>query len=123
MNELVKIQEKDGQQLVSARDLHSFLEVTERFNSWADRNFKYVGKWGRDFTAVNFFTPVNNGAKVDIGDYALTLSMAKQLAMMAKSEKGKEARKYFIECEKQLKSASFALAPPSNIFNYTLNLN
>ena len=38
-------------------------------------------------------------------EYALTLDMAKELSMVERNEKGKQARKYFIECEKKLKEA------------------
>lgn len=42
-------------------------------------------------------------------DFALTIDFAKRLAMMAKTEKGEQARKYFIECEKQLKEQQVQL--------------
>lgn len=109
MNELIKITEYKGNQAVSARDLHKFLEITERFSSWFERMLQYGFIENQDFTSAKSFTLVNNGAQREIDDYALTLDCAKEISMIQRSKKGKEAREYFIECEKQLRSGKFAL--------------
>lgn len=109
MNELIKITEHNGNQAVSARDLHKFLEITERFSSWFERMLQYGFVENQDFTSAKSFTLVNNGAQREIDDYALTLDCAKEISMIQRSKKGKEAREYFIECEKQLRSGKFAL--------------
>ena len=109
MNELIKITEHNGNQAVSARDLHKFLEITERFSSWFERMLQYGFTENHDFTSVKSFTLVNNGAQRELEDYALTLDCAKEIAMLQRSERGKMARQYFIECEKQLRSGKFAL--------------
>ena len=109
MNELIKITEYKGNQAVSARDLHKFLEITERFSSWFERMLQYGFVENQDFTSAKSFTLVNNGAQREIDDYALTLDCAKEISMIQRSKKGKEAREYFIECEKQLRSGKFAL--------------
>lgn len=109
MNELIKITEYNGNQAVSARDLHKFLEITERFSSWFERMLQYGFIENQDFTSAKSFTLVNNGAQREIDDYALTLDCAKEISMIQRSKKGKEAREYFIECEKQLRSGKFAL--------------
>ena len=100
MNELIKVEVKDDKQLVSARDLHKGLGVTTRFSKWAEQNFKNFIK-DEDFTSVTGVTVVGNGATKRIRDYAITISMAKELAMMSKSERGKEYRRYFIELERK----------------------
>lgn len=58
MNELIKIEERNGEQLVSARELHRFLEVTERFKQWIDKKIeKYNFIENKDYIGVNFLTP------------------------------------------------------------------
>ena len=98
MNELIKITEKDGQQLVSARELHKGLELTTRFSKWVDQNFSMFVE-DIDFTSVTGVTVVNNGAKRELQDYALTVSMAKELSMMSQTPQGQTFRRYFIMIE------------------------
>ena len=100
MNELIKITEKKGQQLVSARELHEFLEVNSRFNDWiGNRIRKYEFEEGNDYTKI--LVQCIRGQNEY--DYAITIDMAKELSMVENNEKGKKARKYFIQCEKKLK--------------------
>lgn len=106
MNELIKITEYNGNQAVSARDLHKFLEITERFSSWFERMLQYGFVENTDYQGCEFF---NTLANQTLTDYALTLDCAKEISMIQRSKKGKEAREYFIECEKQLRSGKFAL--------------
>ena len=105
MNELIKITtNEEGQNCVSARELHEGLKATERFQQWFDKRVKKYGfEEEVDFTSVKTFTLVNNGAKKELQDYAITIDMAKELCMVQNNELGRKFRKYFIECEKQLK--------------------
>ena len=98
--ELIKIVERDGQKLVSARELYEFLEVKTAFGIWGQRQLDYGFIEGVDYTAIKSENPVNQ--QIGISDYALTLDAAKEIAMLQRTEKGKEARQYFIECEKKL---------------------
>lgn len=98
--ELIKVEVKDDQQLVSARDLHRGLELSTRFSKWVDQNFKDFEE-NQDFTSVTAVTVVNNGARKPIQDYALTIDMAKQLCLLSHTEKGKQYRKYLIEVERK----------------------
>ena len=101
MKELIKVTTNDkGQQLVSARELHEFLEVTERFSSWFERYCKYGFEENIDYTGCKVF---NTLARQELQDYAMTIEMAKEFSMLQRTEKGKQARKYFIECEKKAK--------------------
>ena len=102
--ELIKIENVNGKQLISARELHEFLESKERFSKWFDRMLEFGFLEGEDFTSVNKSTVVNNGAKRELQDYVIKLDMAKEISMLARNEKGKQARKYFIECEKRLQN-------------------
>lgn len=107
--ELIKITtNEEGKQLVSARELHEKLILEEgkeeRFSQWFKRHLQYGFEENIDFTSVKIFTVVNNGAKRELQDYAITIDMAKEICMLQKSDKGREFRKYFIECEKKLKT-------------------
>lgn len=97
MREIIKITEKDGNQVVSARELYEYLEINERFSRWFDRMCTYGLIENVDYTPYQNVHPLNNQ---EIFDYALTLDCAKEISMLQRNEKGKEARKYFIEVEK-----------------------
>lgn len=101
--ELIKLMSSGSTKVVPARELYSFLEITERFNSWFQRMVGYGFVENQDFTSVNSFTLVNNGAQRQIDDYALTFDCAKHIAMVQRSEKGMQARQYFIDQEKVLR--------------------
>lgn len=103
----------DAVQTVNARDLHTFLEVGKVFGAWIqDRIEQYGFTEGTDF--VVFSDSGNNpkGGRPS-KDYALSLDMAKELAMVERNDKGKQARQYFIECERRAKAAPAALIPQS----------
>lgn len=108
MNELIRINKSamEGQQVntVNARDLHEFLEIGKVFGAWITERidqFEFVEN--QDFVVVS-----ENGKNPKGGrpakEYHLTLDMAKELSMVERNEKGKQARRYFIECEQRLHS-------------------
>lgn len=103
MEALLKITESNGKSVVSARELYDFLEISERFNSWMDRMFQYGFIEGDDYLGCKVFNAL---ARQELQDYALTIDCAKEISMLQRSEKGKQARQYFIECEKQLLNPS-----------------
>lgn len=104
MKELVKINlNENKEQVVSGRELHQFLELTERYSSWFKRMLQYGFIENVDFTSVKSFTVVNNGAKKELDNHLLKISMAKELSMLQRNEKGKQARLYFIKCEEEYK--------------------
>ena len=96
MTELIKVQERDGEQLVSGRELHKFLESSERFSKWWERMVGYGFIENKDYTLYQKVHPQN---KQEIIDYLMKISMAKEISMLQRNEKGKEARMYFIKCE------------------------
>ncbi len=101
--ELIKITERNGQQAVSARELHKFLESKQQFADWIkDRIEKYGFVENQDFEVFQNFMKNPNGGR-PLTEYALTMDTAKELSMVEGNEKGKQARRYFIACEKQLK--------------------
>lgn len=98
--ELIKVTQQNGEQLVSARELHEFLEVKSRFNDWIENRIsKYEFIENSDYTKI-LVECVRGQNKYD---YVLKLDMAKELSMVENNERGRQARRYFIECEKQLK--------------------
>lgn len=105
MHELIKIEVKDGKQLVSARELHKGLQIQTPFRSWFPRMCEYGFEQNIDYTPYIFVHPQN---KQNITDYVLTLDMAKEISMIQRNDLGKKFRTYFIECEKQLKQISIA---------------
>lgn len=97
-------------QLCDARTLHTFMGVLRDFTTWIKariRKFKFVE--GVDFAIVeNLSSPnlVSSKARAQtLSDYHLTLDMAKELSMVENNEKGREARRYFMECERQVLAA------------------
>jgi anti-repressor protein len=83
---------------VNARELHAFLEVGTQFKDWITRRIEDYGfTVGIDFCS---FLSESTGGRPSI-EYHITLDMAKELSMVERNAKGKEARQYFIDCEKQ----------------------
>ena len=101
-NELIKITKDDnGNSVVSGRELHEFLEVNEKYTQWFNRMMGYGFTENVDFISFSEKTEKLGGRpKID---HALTLDMAKEISMIQRTEKGKQARQYFIEVEKVFK--------------------
>lgn len=99
MNVLIPINYDGEQPTVSARELHKALNVQSRFSRWFDTN-KELFIEGEDFNKCTSSTVVNNGAIRQLEDYEITVLMAKHLAMMSRTEKGKQIRDYLIDLEK-----------------------
>lgn len=116
MNELIKVKTKEDVQVVSARDLHEALDIKTRFSLWAKQNFKHFRE-NIDFTSVVTTTLVNNGAKRELQDYALTIEMAKHIAMMSGTDKGYEIRDYFIKVEQAWNSPEMVMKRALEIAN------
>lgn len=109
MNELIKVTtNENGDQLVSGRGLHEFLEVTERYSSWFERMLKYGFSENVDFVGCKVFNAL---AKQELQDHALILDMAKEISMIQRSEKGKQARQYFIRIEREHKQFKMPTDP------------
>lgn len=99
----MKVQVKNDRQLVSARDLHKGLGLKGRFSRWFKTNSELFTE-NEDFYKCTSSTVVNNGAVRILDDYLLTISMAKQLAMMARTERSKLYREYFLDLERKWNS-------------------
>ena len=109
-------------QTVNARDLHAFLGSKQDFSTWVKgRIAQYGFAEDADYVVVPE-APQKNGASETKGcaqgriDYHLTLDMAKELSMVERTPKGKEARAYFLECERRAMAAqSGAFAIPKTL--------
>lgn len=91
--------------LCNARDLHAFLEVGKHFASWiTERINEYEFVENQDYILVSQIGEIKGrGGDRRRKDYHLTLDTAKELAMVERNEKGRQIRRYFIECEKELR--------------------
>jgi phage anti-repressor protein len=88
-------------QTVEARKLHKFLQVEARFNDWIVRRIEEYGfEEGKDFCYSKLSSKPGSRGGHNRKDYHLTLDMAKELSMVERTDKGREARRYFIECER-----------------------
>ena len=98
-NELIPISDNNGKKAVNARDLHAFLESKRDFSTWIkDRIKSYDFIEGVDYQSFTEIVEREIGATTRV-EYALSISMAKELSMIENNERGKQARKYFIACE------------------------
>lgn len=102
MNVMIPINYDGEQPTVSARVLHTGLEVSRRFSVWFETNSQGFVE-NEDYTSVRESTEVRNNGGVqmrELQDYSLTVDMAKHICLMSRTEKGKQIRQYFIDLEK-----------------------
>lgn len=115
MEEIIKITEHNGKRAVNARELHQFLESKYQFANWIqERITKYGFVENQDYEVFKENLKNSNGGRPQI-EYALSVDMAKELSMVENNEKGRIARKYFIECEKiarEVAMASYQIEDP-----------
>ena len=102
MNNLIKIEISENHEpVVSGRVLHDFLGVETPYRKWFPRMVEYGFEESVDYTPDIFVHPQNSQETVD---HLLGLDMAKELCMIQRTEKGKQARQYFIQVEKDYNS-------------------
>lgn len=95
MNDLIKVEYSNDTPTVLARDLHAALEVKTAYKDWFPRMCEYGFQEGKDFCSI--LSESTGGRPAT--DHQITLSMAKELCMLQRSEKGKQFRQYFISVE------------------------
>lgn len=119
MNELIPINTNDPERItVSARDLHEFLEVGAAYKDWFPRMCEYGFEEGKDF--CSFLSESTGGRPKH--DAEITIDMAKELCMLQRNEKGKQARQYFIQLEKDWNSPEKVMARALQIANKKLQV-
>lgn len=97
MKEVLTVNYDSEQPTVSARELHNGLEVSERFQSWFNRQLQYGFEENSDYVGCKEF---NTLAKQELQDYQISIDMAKQICMLQRSDKGRQYRQYFLDLEK-----------------------
>ena len=122
MNELIKVNVSENEeQTVSGRELHAFLEVESRYNDWFARMLKYDFVEGTDYILKNEYIHSDKREReYTQTDHILKLDMAKELCMIARNEKGKQARQYFLQVERDWNSPEKVMARALRIANKKL---
>lgn len=108
MSDLIPMtQTPDGQQAVSGRALHQFLGIGKHYTTWFEDMTAYGFTAGQDFIPISGDRPATGGRPRQ--DHALSLDMAKELSMIQRTDRGRQARQYFIDCEKRAQAPRPAL--------------
>ena len=105
MNELIKI---NNENKVNGRSLHEFLQIGTPYTIWFERMCEYGFTENTDYWTANKNVIRADGVEMPQKqiNHEMTIEMAKEISMIQRNERGKQARLYFIECEKRLKQAS-----------------
>ena len=107
MNELIEVTLNDNHEpIVSGRQLHEALVVNSRYTTWFDRMTEYGFTEGQDFLPI---LGKSTGGR-QATDHIIKLDMAKEIAMIQRTDKGKEVRQYFIQVEKDFNSPEKIMA-------------
>lgn len=99
--QLIPLTDNDGIQAVMGRDLHAFLEVQSHYKDWMPRMIAYGFEEGKDYLLKNERVQDSLGRERDAIGHIISLDMAKEISMIQRTDKGKQARQYFIDCEKR----------------------
>lgn len=114
MNELINVTLNENHEpVVSARQLHKALGVKTKYADWFNRMIEYGFTEGEDFNPLKIEQVRQEGTrkvKRQIEDHVLKLDMAKEIAMIQRTDKGKEVRTYFIQVEKDFNSPEKIMA-------------
>lgn len=119
MNELINIKTSEtGEPSVSGRELHEFLGVATPYDKWFPRMAEYGFTEGRDFST---YLSESTGGRPST-NHLLTIDMAKEIAMIQRTERGKQARQYFIQVEKDYNSPEKIMARALRIAEKELSI-
>ena len=111
MNQLLNITlNNDQEPVVSGRQLHEALNVKTRYDNWFNRMTEYGFAENQDYLVTSIFGHNSNGGRQSKIDHILKLDMAKEIAMIQRTDRGKEIRQYFIQVEKDFNSPEKIMA-------------
>lgn len=117
MNLQVINDNENNRQLVSGRELHEFLEVGTQYSKWIERMSEYGFDVNIDYIAISQKRLTAQGNETNYIDHQLTIEMAKEISMLQRTEKGKQARQYFIQLEKAWNSPEMIMKRANDILN------
>ena len=111
MNELINVTLNDNHEpVVSGRQLHETLGVNSNYTTWFDRMTDYGFTENQDYILLsNFGNQTGRGGHNKV-DHIIKLDMAKEIAMIQRTERGKQVRQYFIQVEKDFNSPEKIMA-------------
>lgn len=110
MNEIINVTLNDNHEpVVSGRQLHEALGVKTPYSMWFDRMVEYGFTENQDFLLNNFVKQTGRGGHNKV-DHVIKLDMAKEIAMIQRTERGKQVRQYFIQVEKDFNSPEKIMA-------------
>ena len=123
MNELMRVNYTQDEPTVSGRELHEFLEVKTKYKDWFPRMTEYGFIEKQDYTLVAQKRATNNpkNPMTDMMDHQITIPMAKELCMIQRSEKGKQARQYFLAIEKAWNTPEMIMSRALKMAEYKIN--
>lgn len=122
MNQLIKVDYSTDRPTVSARELHEFLEVETPYHKWFPRMCEYGFTENQDFAVMDIFVRNPNGGPQSMKDAQLTIDMAKEICMLQRNERGKQARQYFLQLEKDWNSPEKVMARALQIADQKLHM-
>lgn len=115
--QLIPVNENEtGEVVLSGRELHEFLEIKTEYKKWFSRMVEYGFSENEDYIRVSQKCPTLGGVQ-EVTDHAIKLDMAKEIAMIQRNEKGKQARQYFIQVEKAWNSPEMIMKRALEIAN------
>ena len=107
--QLFKIKYENDRITISARELHEFLELGTEFRKWFPRMAEYGFEESVDYQRVSQKCPTSGGVQ-ETSDYQITIDMAKEISMIQRNEKGKQARQYFLDLERKYNNPEHVIA-------------
>lgn len=111
MNNLINITLNENHEpVVSGRQLHETLGVKTRYNDWFNRMTEFGFTENEDYLAITQKRVTAQGNATNQTDHIIKLDMAKEIAMIQRTDKGKEVRTYFIQVEKDFNSPEKIMA-------------
>ena len=125
MDSLIKVSYDNDRPTVSARELHDFLEVKTAYKDWFPRMCDYGFSEGTDFNPLKNEQVRQEGNRMVsrmIDDAQLTIDMAKEICMLQRNDRGKQARQYFLQLEKDWNSPEKVMARALQIANQKLQV-